>query len=398
MEKRFVVITQAAADKEIVNWWERQYKYLYDVKDFLTFAEAKQYMRSQITDNLADAWEDLYRSLFYNESEEEFDEESEDDKVDFEFASLLGFGGAFLNIEARKVIGELTKKLIEDPNYVPDEERNKTIKRTDDADHYHAYVCDDKLVIAYDDALRLEYNIHKMDDEDACYYFEVIRYGEEMTECIFSVRLMNTEETVDTTVSEVEDAVACEQITFGHYPQGADSTEKAPIVWDVLKEEGDKMLVLSHKCLEYRVFNDGQKRANWEKSELRRWLNDEFISEAFNADECKQILLTKVKEKRVKATEDRVFVLSEEEFNLVGRDNRSAFPTAYARRQYSDKLGRPYNEPYSFWWLRTRGVDVKDGYDLVHVCANGSLNGFARSDSSHPNGIRPAMWIKKVQK
>ena len=123
------------------------------------------------------------------------------------------------------------------------------------------------------------------------------------------------------------------------------------------------------------MFNDGQNRANWEKSELRRWLNDEFISMAFNADERKRILLTKVKEKRVKATEDRVFVLSEEEFDLVGRDNRSAFPTAYARRQYSDKLERPYNEPYAFWWLRTRGIDVKGGYDLVHVCANGSLNG-----------------------
>lgn len=394
MEKRFVVITQTAADKEIANWWERQYKYLYDVKDFSTFSEAKQYMRSQIAKNLTDAWEDLYRRLFYNEDEEE----SEGEGIDFELASLLGLGDAFLNVETRKVIGELTKKLIQDPNYEPDEESNKPITYTDDADHYFAYVCNNKMVLAYDGyngVVRLEYNIHKMDDENSCYYFELFWPGEDMSECVLSVQLMNTEETVDATVSEVEDAVACKQITFGHYPQGADSTEKAPIVWDVLKEEGDKMLVLSHKCLEYRVFNDGQKQANWGKSELRRWLNDEFISEAFNAEEHKQILLTKVKEKRVKATEDRVFVLSEEEFNLVGRDNRSAFPTAYARRQYSDKLGRPYKEPYAFWWLRTRGFDVKEGYDLVHVCANGSLNAFARSDSSHPNGIRPAMWVKK---
>lgn len=396
MEKRFVVITRDTTDKEISKWWEHQYQYLYDVKDFSTFSEAKQYMRSQITDILAEYWQDMRGSLFQNEDEPEFEEAEYSDMVSAIASMLLH---SFPS--ARRVVGQLTDKLIKDPDYVPDAGNIETVEDVDDADHYFAYVCNDKMVLAYDGyngVVRLEYNIHKMDDENSCYYFELFWPGEDMSECVLSVQLMNTEETVDATVSEVEDAVACEQITFGHYPQGADSTEKAPIVWDVLKEEGDKMLVLSHKCLEYRVFNDGQKRANWEKSELRRWLNDEFISEAFNADERKKILLTQVKEKRVKATEDRVFVLSEEEFDLVGRDNRSAFPTEYARRQYSAKLGRPYNEPYAFWWLRTRGVDVKDGYDLVHVCANGSLNGFARSDSSHPNGIRPAMWIKKVQK
>ena len=80
---------------------------------------------------------------------------------------------------------------------------------------------------------------------------------------------------------------------------------------------------------------------------------------------------------------------------MLGSDNRSAFLTSSARAQYSKAIGTSYSEPYGFWWLRSRGLDVKGGYDLMHVCANGSLNGFARSDSSHPDGIRPAMWIKK---
>ena len=74
--------------------------------------------------------------------------------------------------------------------------------------------------------------------------------------------------------------------------------------------------------------------------------------------------------------------------------NMRAGLTKYARARYSEAIYQPYKEPHGFWWLREYNKD-KDGYDLTHVCANGTLNGFARSDSSHPNGIRPAMWVKK---
>ena len=150
----------------------------------------------------------------------------------------------------------------------------------------------------------------------------------------------------------------------------------------------DSLLLISHKCLDYRIFNNGKDSVDWCKSEIRKWLNGEFFETTFSDVEKEMILLTK--------HEDSVFLLNKEEFNLLDGDNRSALMTKYARDKYSRALGYKYTEPYAFWWLREPGFNIERGYDVTHVCANGRLNGGARSDSPHPDGIRPAIWIKKI--
>ena len=39
----------------------------------------------------------------------------------------------------------------------------------------------------------LEYNIHKMDNEDFYYYFDVFEDGKNQTHCLLSIKLINTE-------------------------------------------------------------------------------------------------------------------------------------------------------------------------------------------------------------
>ena len=82
--------------------------------------------------------------------------------------------------------------------------------------------------------------------------------------------------------------------------------------------------------------------------------------------------------------------------SFLKNDKRHAYLTPQERKQYTNALGYKYSEPYAFGWLRTLGVNAKNGYDVFHVCVDGTLNGLAHTDSSHPNGVRTAMWIKKI--
>lgn len=393
MEQKFLVITQTGAQKEIYQWWERATNLSFDTQVFDTFEEARSYMRRKISEVPEAARNALIDDLFG-----EYCDDGEYDGVDWDSEEYAELESVFNELHGKtgkvESIRDLTVALLADPDYMP--EKIDEVHDTDDADHYLAFVCNEKAVIADYYGTRLEYNIHNMDLADRYYYFEWVKYDDEHAEHPLSVRLLPTGETADDSGSVFPDEVSCRQISFGSYVQGVgEDAEKEPILWDVLEEKEDKLFVLSHKCLEYRPFNDGMKSAKWENSEIRKWLNGEFFETAFSDDEKDRILTSTIKNRRRKATEDRVFLLSEEEFSLLGRDNRSARLTSLTRAQYSEVIGYRYSEPYGFWWLRSPGRDVKGGYDLVHVCANGTLNGFARSDSSHPNGIRPAMWIKK---
>ena len=424
MGKQFIVITEVGKLKETYPWWERSCSTCIEAKVFDDFDAARNHMRTEITECIAPCKEQVLNLVFdscssndddedldaYEEDEEVFDEEeaeddefedlfadeSDEDEDDFEnltlgmLSNMLGMPDYW----AKDQILKLTTSLVEDPDFYPYEVDER--KGTDDADHYFAYVSTAKNVIADNYHHRLEYNIHNMDDENRYYYFELHHRLETEMEVVISIRLINTEENVDDSASVFEDKVSCKQIEFGTYIQSTDSDAVCePITWDILEEKDDRLLVMSHKCLEYRPFNDGKKSCRWNNSLIRKWLNNDFLNSAFDDKERERIILSTVKTETLNPTKDRIFLLSQEEFSLVGYDNRKATLTSVARAQYSKKLGETYTEPYGFWWLRTPGACVDDGYDLVHVCANGGLNAMARSDSSHPNGIRPAMWIRK---
>ncbi len=106
-------------------------------------------------------------------------------------------------------------------------------------------------------------------------------------------------------------------ITMGTYEQDGNTKNGAePIEWMILDEKDDRLLVISVKALETMVYDDTMGLSShiwWENCSLRKWLNKDFLSAAFSADEQKNILSTKLTTKDTHGTfetKDQLFCLS----------------------------------------------------------------------------------------
>ncbi len=89
-------------------------------------------------------------------------------------------------------------------------------------------------------------------------------------------------------------------ITFGAYEQDNDLTNgKEPIEWIVLDvdKKTNRALVISRYGLDARAYHSGDwdtQYPTWEKSEIREWLNNDFLSAAFTAEEQKGIVIQRI--------------------------------------------------------------------------------------------------------
>ena len=164
-------------------------------------------------------------------------------------------------------------------------------------------------------------------------------------------------------------------VKFGRYPQGSGS-ESQPVEWQVLARENNKALVISRYGLDARRFDD--RSYNWEKSEIRKWLNGEFYNGSFAAEE-KALIKS--------FNQDNVFLLSREEAEkyFVDDDARRCKPTSYAKANgaLTGKNG------YCIWWLRSPSSDDSNG--VYFVFCDGGVYDFYVSDDIHC--ARPALWI-----
>ena len=83
-------------------------------------------------------------------------------------------------------------------------------------------------------------------------------------------------------------------IYFGNYYQSNENT-KEPIQWRVLSVEGSDAFLLSEKGLDCQKYNNKLEDVTWENCSLRKWLNNDFLNEAFNEAEKNAIPTSKVK-------------------------------------------------------------------------------------------------------
>ncbi len=228
-------------------------------------------------------------------------------------------------------------------------------------------------------------------------------------------------------------------VWLGNYWQSNDK-EKEPIEWIVLKEEEDKIYLLSKYCLDCVPYSDGGKIA-WKHSFARKWLNSEFLNAAFSAEEQEKILLSDVQTEPggwfgpwldiSTAVKDKVFLPSIAEailyfdstewHDIDAEQRRIARPTNYAceRGCWADCLEygplkytslKDVN-PDAFYWQSTSkpldfGEDTEQmrwsakwflrssGYDKIEVGRTGEISSLTAQFSDH-TAIRPAMWIKK---
>jgi hypothetical protein len=188
---------------------------------------------------------------------------------------------------------------------------------------------------------------------------------------------------------------------FGSYYQ-ENSTKKTPIEWLVLKKSGTKVLLISRYALDCKQYHHEKVDITWENCDLRKWLNGEFLKNAFTATEQKKIAVTKLANDNNaeygtfggNSTEDRVFCLSIAEAGSLFKDNesRKCVPTPYALGKGCYKSDTCYinGRGCCYWWLRSPGCIQ---LDAARVDTDGALSLFGFSVYYGDRAVRPALWV-----
>lgn len=180
---------------------------------------------------------------------------------------------------------------------------------------------------------------------------------------------------------------------FGRYPQGANGEIK-PITWRVLQRGEDSLLAIAERGLDCKPYHEESCDISWADCSLRRWLNGEFYTAAFNERERCLILPVTNSNDAGPATEDRVFLLSRAEASslFTKRIERRAVPTEFALQQ---GVWTVNSESCAWsgcceWWLRSRGdesfqaASVRTDGDVYDICANVNCDN---------NAVRPVLKL-----
>ena len=230
---------------------------------------------------------------------------------------------------------------------------------------------------------------------------------------------------------------------YGKYEQdGVDTNGAEDIEWRILSKEDGRMLVISEYILDMQKFDERAGGTTWENSQLRTWLNNDFLNGAFSASERSNIPLVTLENKNNSVyntsggseTDDYVFCLSVEEaekyfgdyywqhseYSYGTNEKLIAYPTQKIMKDnqyYFDTLGllitsgmyesmvsQDCYAGYSsdiighyvyFWWLRTPGKS--DDYGCV-AGPLGNLGEYydnsTQFQKNNEAGIRPAMYIE----
>ena len=173
-------------------------------------------------------------------------------------------------------------------------------------------------------------------------------------------------------------------IEFGHYEQDGDTENgEEAIEWQVLDIRNGNALIISRNALAASKFKSSASGAKWETSQIREWLNGEFIETVFTQDERNAIQTTLIDN----YLNDDIFLLSAEEAETYFADNsaRIASPTAAIVRNVNIQNGA------CGWWLRSS--NEKDKERAMFVDYKGAINTKGKAVYSKGIGARPAMWI-----
>lgn len=150
-------------------------------------------------------------------------------------------------------------------------------------------------------------------------------------------------------------------VTFGSL-QDEDGEER-PLEWNVLHVSGGHFLLMCTDIVDYRPFNDREDLTTWKRCSLRKWLNEDFFSAAFDREE--QAMIDKVETDD--GVEDRIFLLSKEE-----SEDFFGMLEGYA-------CGEVY-------WLRS---EMRGN---AYVVSRGGMIDHRRKDHSD-TGVLPVMWV-----
>ena len=178
-------------------------------------------------------------------------------------------------------------------------------------------------------------------------------------------------------------------VTFG-------TQDGEPISWIVLEMKGEDMLLLSEKCLEVRQFHSENKPIIWETSDIRRYLNGEFLGKYFSNREREMIKYGRSQNFDKLEWDlliDQVLLLSADEIKryFPDRESRMCEMTEHARKQVAETkcFAADGGTIRKNWWLRKQmgsmsaTVCVNDRGEITE--GDVSVNSFCM--------IRPALVV-----
>lgn len=185
-------------------------------------------------------------------------------------------------------------------------------------------------------------------------------------------------------------------VFFGSFPQQGDQPQ--PIEWLVLNEQDGQALLLSRYALASLPWHDTHTPVTWDHSDLREWLNGEFLRSAFTEAEQDAICLSELDNgddfgygtPAGENTRDKVFLLSVSEMETHLPENlRTVTPTRYALSQgaYTNGAGQ------CAWWLRSPGMTPTSP---AYLASAGTIGNRAHEVNETIIGVRPALWISRT--
>ena len=189
-------------------------------------------------------------------------------------------------------------------------------------------------------------------------------------------------------------------IAFGHYRQGKDG-ELLPLRWRVLKIENNRAFLITEKLIACRAYHQKYEYVTWAECDLRKWLEGDFLVEAFDGEERRRIAANpnenpdnvRYHTKGGCATVDIVFLLSLDEAETLFQSDcdREALATPYAKtKYYQSEYYKKAEKMLIDWWLRSPG-QYSYGAAFVKMWGEVGDNGVNVSDDS--GFVRPALWI-----
>lgn len=206
-------------------------------------------------------------------------------------------------------------------------------------------------------------------------------------------------------------------VCFGKYAN-PEFSDPETLHWDVVDVREDKALLVSSEILAVSKYCLYQDDISWKNSMVRRFLNEEFLENAFTEQERDAILTTRIPTsdnpdycvRTEEGTEDKIFILSVEEVlkylnpdkpedierkehEFYGEEQRwYKMNTAFVDKEpsmdvyYEKDLDLLESCP---WWLRTPGkentyISTIDCAARVDVCGE---------EVENELGICPALWV-----
>lgn len=202
----------------------------------------------------------------------------------------------------------------------------------------------------------------------------------------------------DCELCERKDLKLGDTVFFGGYFQNG-TEEKEALPWTILEVKEDSLVMITRDCIDARQFHPfDAPDCSWQTSELRTFLNFEFLDTAFSEKEKKHILpvIAPEQDKAYVVSQednrsDKVFLLSLREFSqyFPHKNDAVAYPTTYARIKGAGFDREAPGEP-GWYWLRTRGAEP---FRTMNSKSDGSINETGNRVSNTSLSLRPVIVV-----